>query len=212
MSEVKYSVNGKYFKDFQVYVSASDGLFDALPRKFVNIYEWAEYHGSAPDLTSPKFEVRKISLQCFVVGSDWLQMKENFDQIVREFQKPGTQRLLIEPYGLKPLPFEVFMVEGVVLEKTLNKSKMIGVFTLRLIEPNPIKKVLLLTGTTLNLAYDSPMETEIFYGNGEMDSVYNDAVISGKVLPPGDKYIIIAGDIDRVTNLVTNANVVWDRL
>ena len=212
MAEVIYSVNEKRFKDFGVYISESEGLFDALKRKSANTYDWAEYHGTSVDLSNPRFESREISIKGYVTGSDWLDMKSNFDEIIREFQKPGTQRLLIEPLGMKPLPFEVYMQDNVKLDKTFRDGKMFGLFTLKLIEPNPVKKVLFFSGTSFNLAYDSLFETEIFYGNGEMDSVYNDAVISGKVLPPGDKYIIIAGDIDRVTNLVTNATVVWDRL
>ena len=182
MAGIKCSVNGKYFKDFGIYISKYDGLFDALKRKKVNSYDWAEYHGESLDLANPKFEAREISLKCFVVGDNWLQMKTNFDTVVLEFQKAGTQRLLIEPFGEKPLPYEVFLYEDVNLNKDFNEGKMVGVFTLKLIEPNPIKKVLYLTGDTLNLSYNSPNETEIFYGNGLKDVVKGNASLSGKVL------------------------------
>lgn len=182
MGEVRYSVNGKYFKDFGVYVSDSDGLFDALKRKKANSYDWAEYHGESLDLSNPKFEAREISLKCFVVGDNWLQMKTNFDAIISEFQKAGTQRLLIEPFGLKPLPYEVFLYEDVNLKKDFKDGKMVGLFTLKLIEPNPIKKVLYFTGDKLNLSYTSPNETEIFYGNGLKDVVKGNASLSGKTL------------------------------
>ncbi|QNS40183.1 galactose-binding protein [Chryseobacterium manosquense] len=182
MGEVKYSVNGKYFKDYGVYISSSDGLFDALKRKKVNTYDWAEYHGSSLDLSSPKFEQREISLKGFVTGANWIDMKSNFDAIISEFQKAGTQRLLIEPFGLKPLPYEVCMIDDVNLNKTFKDGKMVGVFTLKLIEPNPIKKVLYLTGTSLNLAYNSPNETEIFYGNGLKETAKGNVSLSNKTL------------------------------
>lgn len=182
MSEVRYSVNGKYFKDFGMYISDSDGLFDGLKRKKINTYDWAEYNGSAPDLSNPKFEAREITLKGFVVGDNWLQMKSNFDSIITEFQKAGTQRLLIEPLGLKALPFEVYLEDATPLNKTFKDRKMVGTFTLKLIEPNPIKKVLYLTGDALNLSYNSPNETEIFYGNGLKDVMKGHASLSGKGL------------------------------
>lgn len=182
MSEVRYSVNGKYFKDFGVYISSSDGLFDALKRKKVNTYDWAEYHGSSPDLSNPKFEQREITLKGFVTGENWELMKSNFDTIISEFQKAGTQRLLVEPFGLKPLPYEVCMIDDVNLNKTFKDGKMVGVFTLKLIEPNPLKKVLYFTGDTLDLSYNSPNETEIFYGNGLKETAKGNVSLSGKTL------------------------------
>ena len=210
MGEVRYSINGKYFKDYGVYVSSSDGLFDALKRKPVKTYDWAEYHGSSLDLSSPKFEHREISLKGFVVGDNWVSMKFRFDTIISELQKAGTQRLLIEPFGMKPLPYEVYMEDSSTLEKTFNDGKMVGIFTLKLIEPNPIKKVLRVNGNMLRLSYNSKFETEISYGNGEKDIAYSNASLS-KVLPSGS-IVVIAGNIESISNLITDAEVLWERL
>ena len=210
MGEVRYSVNGKYFKDYGVYISSSDGLFDALKRKKVNTYDWAEYHGSSLDLSSPKFEAREITLKGFVVGDSWVSMKFRFDTIISELQKAGTQRLLIEPFGLKPLPYEVYMEDSSELQKTFSDGKMVGIFTLKLIEPNPIKKVLRVNGSMLRLSYNSKLETEISYGNGEKDIVYSNASLS-KVLPSGS-IVVIAGNIENISNLITDAEVLWERL
>ena len=210
MGEVRYSINGKYFKDYGVYISSSDGLFDALKRKKVNTYDWAEYHGSSLDLSSPKFEQREISLKGFVVGDNWVSMKFRFDTIISELQKAGTQRLLIEPFGLKPLPYEVYMEDSSELQKTFSDGKMVGIFTLKLIEPNPIKKVLRVNGNMLRLSYNSKFETEISYGNGEKDIAYSNASLS-KVLPSGS-IVVIAGNIENISNLITDAEVLWERL
>ena len=210
MGEVRYSINGKYFKDYGVYISSSDGLFDALKRKKVNTYDWAEYHGSSLDLSSPKFEAREITLKGFVVGDSWVSMKFRFDTIISELQKAGTQRLLIEPFGFKPLPYEVCMIDDVQLNKTFKDGKMVGIFTLKLIEPNPIKKVLRVNGSMLHLSYNSKFETEISYGNGEKDIAYSNASLS-KVLPSGS-IVVIAGNIENISNLITDAEVLWERL
>lgn len=166
MNEVRYSVNGKYFKDFGTYISSSEGLFDALKRKPVNTYDWAEYHGSSPDLDNPRFEQREITLKGFVTGSNWEVMKSNFDAIVSEFQKAGTQRLLIEPFGLKPLPYEVCMIDEVRLQKEFKNGKMVGTFTLKLIEPNPIKIVYTTDADLIDLSFLSKYESEVFWGDG----------------------------------------------
>ena len=212
MGEVKYSVNGVNFKQNNVIISDSEGIIGALDRKKITSYDWAEYHGSSPDLSAPRYEARKITLKGFVTGTNWEVMKSNYDQILSEFQKPGTQRLLIEPFGLKALPYEVYLDDGGALEKKFKDGQMIGFFTLKLIEPNPIKKVLSFSATLLNLSYSSPTETEIFYGDGTKDIVPGNASMSAKPLPAGLKYIIIAGDIDKITNLTTNATTLWGKL
>lgn len=183
MGEVIYSINGHYFKDYGVYVSDSQGIMDALVRKPTKSYNWHEYHGESVDLSEPKFEAREISLSCFIDGENYEQMFLSFqDFIVEQFQKSGTQRLMIEPFGYKPLVYEVYMKEGVKLDKTFKEGKMVGIFEIKLIEPNPIKKVLYLTENTLNLSYNSSKETEIFFVNGEKTTTRGNVSLSGKTL------------------------------
>lgn len=205
MGEVRYSINGKYFKDRKVYVSDSEGLFDALKRKKINTYDWEEYHGQSVDLSNPKYEAREITLKCFVVGDNWVDMKENHDAIVSEFQKSGTQRLLIEPFGMKPLPYEVYMEDSSPLEKTFKDGQMVGVFTLKLIEPNPIKKVLYTTLDTLNLSYNSSKETEIFFVNGEKTTAKGNVYLSGKTLTNR----VVSGYNFSGRNLLLNTSSDW---
>ena len=183
MGEVRYSINGKYFKDYGIYVSSSLGLLDALKRKPIKTYDWKEYHGESLDLTSPKFEAREIVLNCFIKGNNYQEMFDNFRNIVlSEFQKSGTQRLLVEPFGYKSLPFEVYLSDDVKIAKEFSESTSIGVFSIKLIEPNPIKKVLYTTSNTLNLSYNSSKETEIFFVNGEKTTSRGNVSLSGKTL------------------------------
>lgn len=183
MGEVKYSINGKYFKDYRIYVSSSLGLLDALKRKPVKTYDWQEYHGESVDLSNPKFEAREIVLNCFIKGDNYQEMFDNFRNVVlSEFQKSGTQRLLVEPFGYKALPYEVYMIDEVKIAKEFSESTSIGVFSIKLIEPNPIKKVLYTTLNTLNLSYNSSKETEIFFVNGEKTTAKGNVSLSGKTL------------------------------
>lgn len=167
MSEVKYSLNGKQFRDFGVYVSESNNLVGLLERKTITQYDWAEYHGISLDLSKPKFKEREIELKCFVRGANWEELFYNFrDVVITEFSKSGTQRLQIEPLGFKTLAYEVYIKDDIKLEKQFVSGEMFGTFTLKMIEPNPIKKVLKTTLDSFKLKYDSILETEIFPGDG----------------------------------------------
>jgi len=203
MGEVKYSINGKYFKDYGIYVSSSLGLLDALKRKPIKTYDWPEYHGESLDLTSPKFEAREIVLNCFVKGDNYQEMFDNFRNVVlSEFQKSGTQRLLVEPFGYKALPFEVYMIDEVKIIKEFSESTSIGVFSIKLIEPNPIKKVLYTTSDTLNLSYNSSKETEIFFVNGEKTIAKGNVSLSNKSLANR----VVSGYNFHGRNLILNSN------
>lgn len=167
MSEVKYSLNGKSFKDFGVYVSESLGLVGLLETKNITQYDWAEYHGIAPDLRKPKFKERTIELKCFIRGNNWEELFNNFMSfVIGEFSKPGTQRIHVEPFGYKVLPYEVFMKDEVKPEKQFSDGEMFATFSLKFIEPNPIKRVLKTTLDTFKLSYEIDSETEIFFGDG----------------------------------------------
>lgn len=184
-NKVRYSINGQYFSDYGVSVAYSKGIADALKRKKVNSYDWAEYHGISVDLSKPKYEPREIELQCFIIGDNWQVLFANFNKLIRdEFARPGTQRLLIEPFGYKALPYEVFMMDEIQVEKRFKEGKMAAVFTLRMIEPNPVKKVLYFAGDKLDLSYNCPTETEIFYGNGTKDVANGSSGSSVSPVPP----------------------------
>jgi hypothetical protein len=166
MSEVKYFVNNNNFRDYGVYVSDSIGVADALERKTVQSYDWAEYHGTSANLRNLKFKERKIELKCFVDGDNWEVMLANFLAFKDQFAKSGTQRIHIIPFEFKTLAYEVYIQEDISLEKTFRKGRMVGIFTINLIEPNPIKTVLKTSLDQFKLSYESTIETEIFFGDG----------------------------------------------
>lgn len=166
MSEVKYFINNENFRDYEVYVSDSIGLTDALERKAVQSYDWAEYHGISPDLRNAKYKERKIQLKCFVDGENWEVMNARFLDFKNQFTKTGTQRLHIVPFEFKTLAYEVYMQDDIALEKTFRKGRMVGVFTINLIEPNPIKTILKTSLDKFKLSYESTTETELFFGDG----------------------------------------------
>ncbi|MEE6129175.1 hypothetical protein V2E39_17380 [Chryseobacterium arthrosphaerae] len=167
MNEVKYVLNGHLFKDFNVFVADSPGITDGLERKTVQTYDWAEYHGTSPDLRKPKYKERKFTLKCFIDAENWENLFEVFKDFIREqFSKPGTQRLHITPFAEETLPYEVYLQDDIKLEKKFRQGRMVGIFDLVLIEPNPIKRVLKTSLDTFKLSFEIDSETEIFFGDG----------------------------------------------
>ena len=173
MSEVKYFLNGKNFKDYGVYVSDSPGLFNGLAIKEPASYDWAEYHGTSVDLSVMRYKSREFELQCFIKGEDWLDMHDKFKQLISdEFSKPGTQRLVIDAFGLQKLAYEVYNKSEIELKKKFREGEMFGVFSIKLIEPNPVKKVLITQNDLVNLSFKSDSEFEIYWGDGTRTVTY----------------------------------------
>lgn len=186
MDEVLYNINGKYLKDFGVFISSSKGLMDKPKPKPRKSYDWAEYHGKAVDLSKPKYDEREIELQGWIEGEDWAKMKQNFDALMNEFDKEGLVRLVIE-YLNNALVYDVYLSDDVELKKEFRNGKMIGFFELKMKEPQPIKKVYKLIGSDLQLSFNSGKWVDINIdgisetqkGSISIDKMLNDRALSG---------------------------------
>lgn len=205
MQIVEYSLNGKKFRDFGVYVSASDGLLDKPKPKTRKTYDWAEYHGKVVDTAKPRYDERSIELKCWALGDNWQEMKNNIDELFSEFDKEGLARLIVD-FG-KELVFDVYLDSEISIDKKFSKGQTHGEFTLKLKEPNPIKKVLKLTKTTLNLRLKAKSWVDIKFAD-QTRTLKGNINIS-EILGRGTHYITIAGNIDEITDLTTNAEIIF---
>lgn len=230
-----YSLDGVNFKDYGVYVSASKGLFDGLKLKEPNKVEFDGYHGTAVDLSRPRFEERSITLECFmkVAGGKmaFVQAVKNFvERFSAKHVAPasgmegsvcpaGLHRLTVDIHPTKPLLYEVYLPDGMEVDKTWNDSKMVGIFSLKLTEPEPIKKVIKHIRTSeatkrLTITLTTSKLVNIYWGDGtQMQDVYGTSVtITHDYAEDGDYFAIITGVIEDVTNVDTNGIIVWDKL
>ncbi|WPO89863.1 hypothetical protein [Chryseobacterium sp. HR92] len=163
---LKWSINGRDFAEFGINVSESKGVLDKLKPRERNSYTWAEYHGKQIDLSKPYFEAREMELQCWLIASDSNRLTENFNSFLALFDTRSTKRFTIEPFGNKEYAYEVLLNGPAELTKEFRKGQMYGSFTLKLIEPNPIKKIIKTTLDAFKLSYEIDSETEIFFGDG----------------------------------------------
>lgn len=142
--DVEYYINGKNFKDFGVEVAKSDGLVSGLRRKDPLRLDYPDYHGEVLSLSRPRYEAREISLECFIVANSNVSFVMMMNRFIDEFHfKDGVQRMEVV-YGdsARPLVYDVYMNESIDVDKTWNQKIMVGTFTLTLVEPSPVKRIL----------------------------------------------------------------------
>ena len=219
MTDVIYSINGRFFKDFGVYIEDSKGLLDKPKPKPRKSYDWAEQHGKQIDLSPTKYEEQEIELKGWVEGDNWAEMKANFDTLLSEFDKKGLVRMLVD-FG-SVLVFDVYLVDGVELKKIFKEGKIIGRFTLKLKSPRPIKKVFVLKGNSLQISFTS--KDWLVMNIDGVDETLKGVVSISRAIPnrvlsstqyAGENtetthYITLSGNIDQIKKLNTNAKELW---
>lgn len=213
---VVYKLNNIKFYDLGVYISKSKSLLDKLKPKTRRSYNWAEYHGKAIDLSKPKYEEREITLEGWVEGENWQDMNNKFNTLLKEFDKEGTQRLIVEFGGI--LAYDVYLSDSVELVKKFKNGKMYGLFTLKVREPRPVKKVLLLEGANavlnLTMSFSDKQVIDINV-DGIEHSNWNQQVINiqNYNMPENESnrnIIIVSGNLEELISFETNAEIIQE--
>jgi hypothetical protein len=220
--DVEYYINERNFKDFGVFVSSSSGLMGRLGRKSSLESDWDDYHGQVIDLAHPRYKERTIELKCFIEALTRSQFVQAVDRFMSEFDKPYTQRFKCEYDGrTMPLVYEVYVKDDVDVTKTwarYNDDLMVGTFTLKIIEPEPVKRVLRWIaaddGTVASIKLTSNRMLDIFWGDGKATyNVHGDNITLTHTYEGSGEYeIIVAGNIEEIEKFSTNAIVLWDKL
>jgi hypothetical protein len=214
-----YTLDGVDLKEYGVYVSDSKGVVNRPKLKNMASVSWDNYHGQAVDLQNKYYEAREITLTCFIKANsktDFIMQVSRFEQL---FDAKGTQRLVIDVHPTKPLIYEVYCNTEINVSKKWKEELMVGTFDLKLIEPEPVKRILkhirVDKGTkTCTIAMTTEKMVNIYWGDGTVD--YD---ISGTNITPyhayetnGEYFPVITGCIDEITDFTTNAIVVWNKL
>ena len=219
--EQAYTIDGIDLKYFGVYVSGSDGILNRPARKTPYSVSFDNYHGSMVDLNHNYVGDRTITLSCFMKANgkmDFIQKVAEFEQM---FDKRGTIRLVVDVHPVKPLIYEVYMKDSIEIVKTWSDELMVGTFKLKLVEPEPVKRILkhirVSDATrTCEITIKSKKYLNIYWGDGAADydvAGQDDAVtISHEYVNNGDYFPVITGCIDDIIEFSTNAIVVWNKL
>jgi hypothetical protein len=228
--ELNFYINGRNFKEFGVVVKPNPrGVMSRLETKTKASYDWTEYHGRVVDLSDLRFEPRKIELDCYFKATGKDATIDNVMDLKQELSKSGTIRLMIE-LGSKPFVYECYMQEEMEFDVLKwRDSQMFTEFTLKFIEPEPVKRVLLFTATNSNKTASITLKPgsliNVYWGDGavtnDVYSLYNTTsgletpnTITHTYAQNGPYYIVMSGaieDIDQAT-FAHNAVLVWSRL
>lgn len=214
-----YLLDGVDFKDYGVYVSGSDGILNRPKLKAPASLSWDNYHGESVDLMHKFFESREITLSCFVKAESKMDFIKRVSDFEALFDKQGTNRLVIDVHPIKPLIYEVYCKDAIEIQKTWDDDLMVGTFKLKLIEPEPVKRVLkhirISEATkTCTITLTTSKLVNIYWGDGQVDyDVYGDKkTITHVYTDNGDFFPVITGCIDEITDFQTNAIVVWEKI
>lgn len=215
---IYYYINGVDFTTDGIYVSASKGIVGGLKLRRPVTQEWPDYHGEVVDMGAPRYEARDITLECFMKATT----KENFLSAVQTFlgrwMTAGMKRLMIVVDSTKPLVYDVYLTQGPEIEKKWNDATMVGTFSLKLREPEPVKRVYRFVAATgalsVSVTVTSVKPVTIYWGDGSVS--YDITTASGAQVhayaAAGTYYISIAGVIEDVTGVTTGATQIWSKL
>lgn len=219
IKDLSYLIDGVDFKKYGVFVSGSDGILNRPKLKTPTTISWDDYHGESVDLMHKFYEPREITLSCFKKASSKIDFITELAAFERQFDKQGTQRLVIDVHPVKPLIYEVYCKDAIEITKEWNDQLMVGTFKLKLIEPEPVKRVLkhIRVGEatkTCTIKLTTRKYVNIYWGDGTVDyDVFGtDKVISHDYEANGDYFPVVTGCIDEISNFETNAIVVWEKI
>lgn len=133
------------FTDYGVWVSASKGLTDLPKRKTPLTVDWNDSNGQYIDLSRPTYQAREITLECFICANGYVDFVTKCNSFVTLLSGAGLQYLQVVLDGTNNangiLHNFVYLKDGVAFNKTWNEYKMVGTFTLKLVEPEMLYKV-----------------------------------------------------------------------
>lgn len=219
--KLEYFLDGLNLKeDLSVRVSKSSGVIDGLKMKEPFKVDFADENGEFIDLEDPRFEPRDMTLDCWIKAEGKSDFVNKMSEIESIFRSKGTHRLMIVTNPTKPLVYEVYAPAGIVVDKKWRDDIMIGTFSLKLREPEPVKRVLKHIvvnerSKTCTITFTSDRYYNIYWGDGEVDFDFGGGeakTISHTYETNGDYYPIITGVIKDIKDFTTNAIIVWNEL
>ena len=208
-ADVNYYIDGSNFNTFNVWVSASNGI-TALPAiKEPLAYDWGNVDGVDYFSDGVRYKEREITLKCFVVGSNYAEMIQNALAFFGMFAKSGTRRLKLT-VGSKILVYQVISRDAITLTPDFSsENPCVGTFTLKLLEPEPVKRVLA-GGGTVRIKSKTPVN--IYWGDGshtyDVSGGDKQATVSGG----GGGETIITGEPNDFSDFYSSSSIIWSRL
>lgn len=229
MSRIRYYFDDTDFSTLNVTIKASKGVVDMPKRKEVLRTSWAYMNGHIPDLDTNYLEERTLQLEGFITAKSRLEFTEKLNALYRLVNGIGYHRLTIEIEGVdKPLIYIVYCAKELAVDKKWRQSNQVGTFTLTLIEPYPVKRILQFSANennsvSLTINCTDTEDYDIFWGDKIHTITYYEksTTVTHTYSKNGNYFIVICGDIDKITSIkaneteisnTTNPKIVWSKI
>lgn len=222
MALVNYFINGDNIKDmYGVCVAESQGVIGRPKLKKRDVASWDNYHGEVIDLEPKYYEPREIVLGCFIKADSKMDFINKVQAFSSVFDNKGTQRLMIDVVPERPLIYEVYCKDEIEIVKKWSEDNLVGTFKLKLIEPEPVKRVLshnAKANSICTFRVTTSKLINVYWGDGKAnyDISGNNIAVSHTYSGSGLFYPIITGCIDEIVNFSINSTtatkIVWNKL
>ena len=209
---VSYYIDGWNFVRFGIYVQASNGITTIPQIKDPLTYNWGTANGLDYHQDGVRYKERNIQLKCIMEADTFYDL---INKAISFFSILCANRTLrLEIYaGAFVLPYEVICKDEVrLIPDFSHQNKCVGTFTLKLVEPEPVKRVLYGDGNC-NITIQSKHPVNIYWGDGTHTfgvSGKNEIQTVTHNVP--SKYVIITGEPNDFTSFTSNFRTIWSRL
>lgn len=216
MSTVSYKINGYRFEDLGMIVTGSHGVLDVPKIKKPFSINMPNSHGEILDLTNVFYESKIITLDCVISAIDneaFVTAVNNFKEVLSYY---NISELQISINGIEPLIYRMYIADGIEIEKKWrNRGEVVGSFSLKMIEPEPVKMILKYESSGLfwcGLSFTSTTPVNVYWSRYEEEIGVQS--VSGHSYDSGDvTYIIITGQVENINiSDMTNVTIIWNRL
>lgn len=196
---------------YGVTVESSEGMIGRPKMKSVEAFDWKYLNGSTPDLKNRRYVNREIELHCWITASTKQGMIDRMNNLTKFF---ASDELIFMHVSFdnndgsqvsvnKGLFYMVYLDSISETNFKWRFGKQLAKFTIRLIEPCPVKKVLKLRSTSGDptIYYDISSETDIdIYTSGGYN-VIGITEGTGMIKMLNGEYLIAAGDIEHAGHI-----------
>lgn len=215
---IRYSIDGVDLSSLGIIVQKAKGLFVMPKMKDPLKTSWPTRHGVLVDLSQPVYDVREITLECAIKADSRISFLTSLNSIIYTLlYKPNLRQLRVDLVEDKPLLYFCYMQDGLDVELATkwNEANHIGLFTLKLIEPEPLKRVYMFNAqeqTQLSLQFNTTSLFTIYWGDGAVSTVSSGTTSANHQYAQGTYYIALVGMVNEIINLESYPNLilVWN--
>lgn len=208
MSKIDYLIKGVSLRSIGVYVEQSSGWLGLPKPRAPKSEQWAEQHGSQILGRAVYYDQREITLKCFASGASVEAVGaliERLGQLLAPEHQGGTLRLAIEA-GSTVRQYEVYSSDAIAPELKHRGGKVLATLSLKLIEPEPIKRVYRVAGSGAQGRLVSSKAVNIYWGDGTVSldvvgvATLNHQYTDGK----SEHLIVVSGDLRAIQSISIN--------